>query len=124
VTKILLIVEDDEDHEFALADLLTDCGYRTVGARNGLEALEVLGRVQPFVIIVDLMMPLMDGYTLIDSLRSDSRFASIPILVVTAGRNVDRSRLDGLPIFTKPLDRDALVSAISACEMQAFSRAG
>jgi CheY-like chemotaxis protein len=110
--QALLIVEDDEAIEFALSDLATDSGYRTVGARNGIEALEVMRRERPLALIVDLMMPRMDGYELVSRMRADPALAGIPVVVVTGHESVDRKALAGLPVFTKPLDIEALMSAI------------
>jgi CheY-like chemotaxis protein len=108
----LLIVEDDEAIEFALSDLVTDSGYRTVGARNGIEALEVLRREKPLAMIIDLMMPHMDGYELIRNVRGDPGLADVPMLVVTARSFIDREGLAGVPVFTKPLNTPALMEAI------------
>jgi two-component system, chemotaxis family, chemotaxis protein CheY len=114
VARPLLIVEDDEAIEFALADLVTDSGYRSVAARDGIEALEVLKRERPFVIVLDLFMPRMDGYELIRALRADPELAAIPVLVVTAGGRVDEAALGGVPVFEKPLDPTRLMQAIRA----------
>ena len=110
----ILIVEDDEAIEFALSDLVTDSGYRTVGARNGIEALAVLRRKRPLAMILDLMMPHMDGYELIRNVRADPGLADLPMLVVTAAKPVNRDALAGLPVFMKPLDADAVMDAIRA----------
>lgn len=110
----LLIVEDDEVIEFALADMVTDCGYRTVAARNGVEALEVLRRERPWMILTDLVMPKMDGYALIKALRADHALASIPVLVVTGSKRLDREALSGVAVFSKPIDTEALMTAIRA----------
>jgi CheY-like chemotaxis protein len=110
----LLIVEDDEVIEFALADMVTDCGYRTVAARNGVEALEVLRRERPWLILTDLVMPKMDGYAFLNALRADPALAPIPILVVTGSTRLDREALAGVPVFGKPIDTEALMAAIRA----------
>jgi CheY-like chemotaxis protein len=114
--KTLLIVEDDEDLEFSIADLVTDHGYRALGARNGIEALQTLRRSRPFVIILDLWMPEMDGFALIEAVRADANLSRIPMLVVTAALPKQDARLAGLTVFRKPLDSAALMSAIRACD--------
>jgi DNA-binding response OmpR family regulator len=115
----LLIVEDDEDIEFMLADLVTDSGYRTLAARDGLEALEVLRRERPFAIILDLMMPRMDGYQFLRVLRQNNSLCNIPVLVVTAGSDIDRRELQGVRVFRKPFDIDELFGAIRSCDAAA-----
>jgi two-component system, chemotaxis family, chemotaxis protein CheY len=115
----LLIVEDDEDIEFMLADLVTDSGYRTLAARDGVEALEVLSRERPFAIILDLMMPRMNGYGLLEALRKDPALASIPVIVVTAGTDIDRRALGDVQVFRKPFDIEKLFGAIRSCDAAA-----
>jgi DNA-binding response OmpR family regulator len=109
----LLIVEDDPDIEFAVADLVTDHGFRTISARDGLEALEVLHRERPSGILLDLAMPRMDGYALIEALRTDRKLSAIPVAVVTAQRP-DLTRLHGLPVLHKPFDSHSLLQLIRA----------
>jgi CheY-like chemotaxis protein len=102
----VLIVEDDADLREMMAQLLTLEGYETATVANGREALEYLHRaVAPQVILLDLMMPIMDGYGFLDERRGDPALASIPIAIVTAGHGVDRARLGhDLPIVRKPFD--------------------
>jgi CheY-like chemotaxis protein len=111
--KVLLIVEDDEDIEFALADLVADYGYRTITARDGVEALAVLRRGPlPFVIVTDLGLPRMDGYELIEALAADAVLCRIPIVVVTAAYDPDRRAIQGIRVLAKPIDSDVLLETI------------
>jgi CheY-like chemotaxis protein len=64
------------------------------------------------VILLDLMMPIMDGYTFIEQRSLDPALASIPIVIVTAGHGVDRDRLGGLQIIAKPFDVQHLVGVL------------
>ena len=74
----VLIVEDDPDSRNMLAALLGLHGYRSVVASNGLEALEAARKERPGVILLDLMMPVMDGQAFRREQLNDSTLASVP----------------------------------------------
>jgi len=102
----VLIVDDDDDIREALTDTLEDNGFRVLTAVNGLEALRLLrtGPVAPAVILLDLMMPVMDGYGFLAEQQQDPQLAAIPVAVITAGHGVDRSRLgEALLVIPKPI---------------------
>ena len=109
----ILVVEDDEDIRESLREVLEGEGYVTSAAENGRAALDDLLRgVQPCVILLDLMMPVMNGAEFLDILRRDPRLRHIPVIVVSA-------RLGGpAPVGTqgflrKPLDLDTLFAAVA-----------
>jgi CheY-like chemotaxis protein len=103
-SKSVLIVEDDYDVREAVAELLQDEGYRCLHANNGLEALAALNLQKPDLLIVDLIMPVMNGPDLVDRLRQDPSHRQLPIIVMTAAN--DRMvgvKLD-MPILHKPIE--------------------
>lgn len=115
----VLIVDDDVDVREILAETLVDRGFDVVTAPNGLEALKMLQRrtVEPSVILLDLMMPILDGYGFLERRRQDPGLASIPVAVITAGHGVDRERLSDVPaIVPKPIDVPKLVSTIRSLQ--------
>ncbi len=79
-----LIVEDDSDTREILSRMLHTEHWETTTANNGLEALETLERFSPDVILLDLMMPQMDGFQVLGHLRADPRHQHIPVVIVTA----------------------------------------
>jgi CheY-like chemotaxis protein len=85
----VLIVEDDTDLRQALTQILADEGYRVDGAEHGLSALEQLrdGR-RPCLILLDLTMPVMNGWQFRDEQRQDPSLAAIPVVVISAGANL------------------------------------
>jgi CheY-like chemotaxis protein len=102
----ILIVDDDVDILDALTDTLRDRGFEVLTARNGFEALALLRTIEvtPAVILLDLMMPVMDGYTFLEERRKTPRLAAIPVTILTAGHGVDSSRLrESPPIVPKPI---------------------
>jgi len=113
--KSVLIVDDDDDIREILAETLVDRGFEVATAINGRDALEVLRSmaVRPSVILLDLMMPIMDGYGFLEQRSLDPALASIPLAIVTAGHGVDHDRLgDALPIIPKPFDVARLVGVL------------
>jgi CheY-like chemotaxis protein len=113
--KSVLIVDDDADIREILAETLMERGFEVATAINGRDALQVLRRMadRPSVILLDLMMPIMDGYGFLEQRSLDPALASIPLAIVTAGHGVDHDRLgDALPIIPKPFDVVRLVGVL------------
>jgi len=103
-SKLVLIVDDDRDVRDAMAELLADEGYECLHAKNGLEALAVLKLERPGLLLVDLIMPIMNGVDLLTRLRQDPALRDIPVIAMTAAN--DRMvgvKLDG-PVLHKPID--------------------
>ncbi|MES1187891.1 MAG: response regulator [Myxococcales bacterium] len=82
--KQVLIVEDNPQNLYYLQSLLQGNGFDVVSARHGAEALVKARRAPPALLISDLLMPVMDGYTLLRHWKSDARLSSIPFIVYTA----------------------------------------
>src|SRR5262249_51852966 len=81
----VLVVEDDSDLRESLCHALRDGGYSVLSANNGQQALETLDAgARPAVILLDLMMPVLNGWELRDALRDDPRLADIPQLAISA----------------------------------------
>jgi CheY-like chemotaxis protein len=87
----VLVVDDDEDARRMLLAYLSEEGFDTRTAVNGREALQVLESGWVDLIILDLLMPVMDGETFLETIRRDSRFAQVPVVIVT---NKDLLRAD------------------------------
>ena len=109
----ILVVDDDADIREVLSEVLMDNGHEVVTASNGREALELLRQgLQPCMVFLDLMMPVMDGYLFMEERRSDPTLAAIPVAVITAGRQIDFDRLDGATVVPKPLRLPVLMSVV------------
>ena len=112
----VLVVDDDLDIREALTDILEDRGFHVTSAANGREALTVLrsGNAPPSAILLDLMMPVMDGYGFLEEYRKDASLAVIPVAIITAGHGVDRSRIDEItPIVPKPINVPRLLRILN-----------
>ena len=82
--KTILLVEDSEPAIIQMKDFLEEVGYQLLIARNGGEALEIISQAIPDAIILDLMMPDIDGFEVLKTLREEKLTASIPVLILTA----------------------------------------
>lgn len=108
----ILIVDDDESNRETLVSILEPEGYRLVLAENGHQAVEQARTLQPDVIILDVMMPGMDGFEVCRFIRSDEQLAEVHILLLTA-LDDQQSLLEGLAsgaddFITKPFNRHEL----------------
>jgi len=111
----VLLVDDDASSVEALSELLKLAGHDVVCADNGLQALEKLHeRNQYCVILLDLMMPVMNGYEFREEQLKDPSIAKIPVIIITAdGRAREKAALLGSDCyFQKPLSPSALLRAI------------
>jgi two-component system cell cycle response regulator DivK len=84
MTKRILVVEDQEDNRQILRDLLGSVGFDMVEANDGQEALVQVAKQRPDLILMDIQLPVMDGYEATRRLKSDPATKSIPIIVVTS----------------------------------------
>jgi DNA-binding response OmpR family regulator len=114
----VLIVEDEPKLARAIAWYLSPRGYTVRTAANGAEALESVSADRPDVIVADIMMPVMDGYTLCRRLRSDAGSCTIPFLFLTA-KDEDLDRIHGVKIgaddyLAKPCDLEEIHIRIQA----------
>jgi two-component system sensor histidine kinase/response regulator len=112
----IVVVEDNRDLNYALCEILTSCGYHVRAAHNGYEALDLLDEVRPDVILCDIMMPAMDGYTLLQHTRSDVSLRTLPFIFLTARSSAEdqrRAKEIGIEDYlTKPIDSNDLLIAI------------
>lgn len=111
--KRILVVEDDNDVRFLVAEELEQHGYAVVEARNGLEALDAVAKEWPSAILLDMRMPLMDGWHFVRELRK--RYGRVaPLVVMTAAANAsERAReVDANDWLAKPFELDAVVETV------------
>ena len=108
----VLLIEDDEEIRAALEDALQSEGYHVIAARNGAEGLRALeSSAGVSLVLLDLMMPVMNGYEFIGHVRENEDFRGIPLLVVSA--NAERRRIEGADgVIHKPFDLDRLFDSI------------
>ena len=114
--KRILVVDDEQDLVVMISKALKYQGYEVVTANDGQEALGKAKSERPDLIVLDLMLPKINGYKVCGLLKKDTRYAKIPIILLTAKANAEDIKLGekiGADAYiTKPYDRDALLSKI------------
>ena len=84
MNKHILVVEDQEDNRQILRDLLGSAGYELTEAENGIEAIAAVAARRPDLILMDIQLPILDGYEATRRIKSDPALRSIPIIAVTS----------------------------------------
>jgi signal transduction histidine kinase/DNA-binding response OmpR family regulator len=109
----VLVVDDDPAVHDVLTPTLAKSGYRVIHARDGAEALATLRKSPPDVVTLDVMMPNVDGWSVLAEMKSDSALAHIPVIMLTIvdDRNLGWS-LGASEYMTKPIDRERLVALV------------
>lgn len=114
--KRILIVEDNSLNRQMLEDYLVFCGYRVLSLPSGDKFFEEIAFFQPHLILLDLKLPGIDGYTLLAQLKANLKYQHIPVIIVSAfAFRVDRQRafnLGASRYFIKPVDLTDLKIAI------------
>jgi len=113
----ILVVEDDAAIRGLVSEVLRDDGYQVWEATNGVEALESLRQARPDLIVLDLMMPVMDGWTFVEECRRKEWCGEVPIVVTSASHDLPRTadQLRALGVRTclaKPFDVDGLLALV------------
>jgi DNA-binding response OmpR family regulator len=108
----IMVVDDEEDIRAVVAQILTK-KYEVVQAKDGLDALEKLERAEPDFVVLDVMMPLMDGFKACEAIRKHPHFASVPVLFLSALNtrdNIKKGYESGANLYlTKPFDPQRLL---------------
>lgn len=117
-SKFILIVDDVVDNIILLEFMLEELGYRTDNANSGESALEILEKEIPDMILLDLMMPDMNGVEVARILRQQNHTQHIPIILVTAydTNDFDEDELETLinGVLIKPVDSDLLEEMLAS----------
>jgi two-component system, cell cycle response regulator DivK len=84
MSKRILVVEDQPDSRRIIRDMLAGTDYEITEAENGEEALAAIAKQRPDLVLMDIQLPIMDGYTATKQIKADPAFRSIPIIAVTS----------------------------------------
>jgi len=114
----ILYIEDDEDHAYMLCRRLGRRGYETSRAADGAQGLALAAELRPDLIILDLKLPDMDGWAVLEALRQDSATRPIPVIVVSAhvlrGEGEQAVTAGAAAFVRKPIELPALLEKIES----------
>ncbi len=109
----LLVVDDETAIVDALQDILSMEGYEVVTALNGHEGLRLLTELEPDLVLLDLMMPVMDGRELLRRKHSNPKLRGIPVVVMSAGRITEEERSAARATLAKPFELETLLQTVA-----------
>jgi CheY-like chemotaxis protein len=111
---VILVVDDNEDIRETMRELLSFEGYQVVTAEHGQEALDLLraGREKVSLILLDLMMPVLDGWQFRELQQKDEALSRIPVIILTASGDA-RSLSRQTTVLQKPVQFEELLAAVS-----------
>lgn len=116
MTKCILVVEDQEDNRQILRDLLGASDYELIEAENGQEAIDAVAKKKPDLILMDIQLPVMDGYEATRRIKANPDWKGIPIIVVTSyalSGDAEKARAAGCDDYvTKPYSPRQLLAKI------------
>jgi CheY-like chemotaxis protein len=116
MSKVILIVEDDPKSLKLTKDLLDMSGYSTIQATDGAQGVELAKAQMPDLVLMDIMMPKMDGYTACHAIKSDTVTSNIPVIMLTAlGFDLNKElaeRIGASGYVTKPIVQQELIRTI------------
>lgn len=117
-SPLILIVEDDSDLGLSIVEYLKEEGLEAKLARDGDQAMRMVDSLSPAVVVLDLMMPRRDGFSVLRELRSDGRIATLPVIVVTAifglSERLYATELGAADYITKPFKLEDLLARVVA----------
>jgi CheY-like chemotaxis protein len=116
MTDPILVIEDNEQNMYLTTFILEKHGYRVVQAWDGRQGIELADRVKPALILLDIQLPVMDGYVVGQALRRNSALDDVPIVAVTSYAMVgDRERILAIGCtgyIEKPINPDTFMTEI------------
>lgn len=111
---LILIVDDERAVSEIVAQVLADEGFRTATAFDGASALEHMGRETPGLVLLDLMMPRVDGFSVLQRMTDHVTLSRTPVLVMTGTPNPRVRSSNVVGVMKKPVTLDALVQRVGS----------
>lgn len=116
MAKKILVIDDEKELLVLITKRLQDAGFEVITADNGMEGMEKARNLNPDLILLDILMPKMDGYEVCRLLKFDDKYKSIPIIILTA-KTQESDKCTGSKVgadgyITKPFDVQPLIKLI------------
>ncbi|MFB1483242.1 response regulator [Corallococcus sp. RDP092CA] len=113
MSNFILVVDDDASHRTLICDALQEMGYATIEAQNGREALDLLEDDIPGAVLLDLRMPVMSGWGLLDALKKMPRARNLPIIIISGyGFEWEAELVGAAGYISKPVDLDKVRATV------------
>ncbi|MEP7081676.1 MAG: response regulator [Chloroflexota bacterium] len=109
---LVLVVDDSHEMRALIADVLAEEGFEVLAAASGGRALTLMAERRPDLVITDLLMPGMDGFTLRGEMLRRADLAQVPVVVLSAFWQRPSETLDVVDVIAKPLDLDRLLAVV------------
>lgn len=109
----ILVVDDEPAIRDLIVAVLEDEGYRATGVGSGSHALELIKQERPALVLMDIMMPDMDGREALRRIRQIPEFARIPVVMMSAAYAADHLHEEDTPFLPKPFDLEHLLQTVS-----------
>jgi CheY-like chemotaxis protein len=110
---VVLAIDDDPNVIYLLQENLSEAGYQVIGATHGADGLQKAHALQPFAIILDILMPHKDGWQVLHELKTDLTTRDIPVVLLSIVDQKDLGyRLGAFDYLLKPVDREAILAAL------------
>jgi CheY-like chemotaxis protein len=121
--KTIVVIDDEFGLTDVLADTLSDAGYRVFTAVNGAQGLAVMAEHRPDLVLLDYMMPLLDGPAVLRAMRADPLLKDVPVIMMSAvAESVVKRQTGDYDVFLrKPFDFDSVIRAVERCLTRATS---
>jgi CheY-like chemotaxis protein/HPt (histidine-containing phosphotransfer) domain-containing protein len=111
--RLVLVIDDEDDSRFLLRQYVSDCGCHVAESDSGPDAIEKARRLRPDLITLDLMMPGMNGWETLRTLKADPELHEIPVVVVSIVASENRGTIFGAAdLLNKPVSREELCSVL------------
>lgn len=119
----VLVVDDKQVNQDLLVEMLTPKGFEVFTANNGEHMFEMIDRVEPDLILLDLYMPVKTGFTSARELQQNPKFKNIPIIIITASSITEEmsNYLNCAAVLHKPIDEQELFTVLNECFIQSVS---
>lgn len=122
----ILIVDDNQNNIRLLQDILEDEGYEVHSLNSGIPVVETSRRIKPDIILLDIMMPLLDGFEVCKALKEDAELRDTPVIMVTAkseGKDLKNAlEIGAVDYIKKPIDEEEVIARVQSALRQKNSR--
>lgn len=114
--KTICVVDDEEGIREAMHAWLEECGYGVIGTGSGADAFEMIRKNKPDLVLLDIMMPKVDGLEVLARLKESPETCLIPVIMLTAKKEIaaiaKATELHAAGYFTKPFEEKAFLAAV------------